>query len=308
MSSRALRIVPPLAVALFVSAGSGCVSKKKYDELQREFDDATAQLQGTLAERDAKILSLEEAIAAEEALRNACDQRVMDLEAELQPLRDELEDMRAAKDQAETALAEALASKKNLKASIEEMKVALAEASARRAAAERRIKAYRAMLRKFKHLIDAGKLEVQVVDGRMVLVLPTDVLFASGRAKLSEDGRGAVMEVGAALATMSGRRFQVEGHTDTDPISTANYPSNWELASDRAMGVVRALLEAGVAPGQVSAASYGEHRPALANDTAEGKAKNRRIEIVIVPDLSGLPGFDELTEMARPDRIPPKKK
>lgn len=287
---------------LAFSVSAGCVTKKKYDALQRDLDASA----GALAASEGKVQSLEEALAAEEVLRNAADQKVMDLGAQIIPLEDELAQMRDAKDQSDTELAAALASKKNMRASIDEMKRALEHARQRRAAAERRISAYKSMLRKFKTLIDAGKLQVQVVDGRMVLVLPTDVLFGSGSAKLSETGASAIAEVGVTLATMNERRFQVEGHTDTDPISTSKYPSNWELASARALGVARALLAAGVQPSQISAASHGEHRPKQGNENKAGKAANRRIEIVIVPDLAGLPGFDELNELAKPESIPPR--
>jgi chemotaxis protein MotB len=78
------------------------------------------------------------------------------------------------------------------------------------------------------------------------------------------------------------------------PIATAQYPSNWELASARAVNVLKAMVDSGLPSGRVSAASFGDSRPSVANDSPEGKAQNRRIEIIIVPDLSGLPGFDEL--------------
>jgi chemotaxis protein MotB len=295
-----------LCTLLTLPTEAGCVTKKKYDALQRELDEVRDHLNGEVASRDERILSLEQALADAEAERDAAAQRVMDLEAQLTQLQDQYDVLLAEKDAAEGELAEALASKKNLKASIEEMKQALKQASERRMAAEARIREFKRVLRKFKPLIDAGKLEVRVVDGRMVLVLPTDVLFASGRSDLSDEGAAAIAEVGAALATFTDRRFQVEGHTDTVPIKTKKYPSNWELASARAMTVVRSLLSAGVPPAAISAASYGEHRPTSGNDSDEGKAKNRRIEIVIVPDLSGLPGFDELNDLARPDRIAPK--
>jgi chemotaxis protein MotB len=90
------------------------------------------------------------------------------------------------------------------------------------------------------------------------------------------------------------RRFQVEGHTDNVPIHTAQYPSHWELAAGRALGVVKLMVEHGMKPGHLSAASHGEHRPAMANETDAGRAYNRRIEIILVPDLTSLPGFEEL--------------
>ena len=135
----------------------------------------------------------------------------------------------------------------------------------------------------------------------MVVEMATDVLFGSGSARLSGDGRAAVQEVAGVLAELSGRRFQVEGHTDNVPIRTAQFPSNWELASARAITVVNEMIEAGVPNENVSAASFGEFKPAADNETPEGRAANRRIEIVLVPDLSTLPGFDELRRLSASD-------
>ena len=135
---------------------------------------------------------------------------------------------------------------------------------------------------------------MNIVDGRMVLALPSDVLFGSGKAELSEQGRQAITEVASVLATIADRRFQVEGHTDNMPIRTRRFASNWELASARALTVVAEMIRAGVAPGMVSGASHSEYRPVGDNDDDMGREKNRRIEIVLVPDLSMLPGFDDL--------------
>ena len=150
----------------------------------------------------------------------------------------------------------------------------------------------------FQSLIDAGKLKVEIVDGRMVVVLASDVLFASGSANLSRDGKSAIGEVAALLADIPDRKFQIEGHTDNVPIRTAVYPSNWELASARALTVLKTMLEAGMPADRISAASFGDSKPARDNETPEGKAANRRIEIVVTPDLSTLPGFEELNRVA----------
>ena len=175
-----------------------------------------------------------------------------------------------------------------------ELRLALLTLNARKAEADRRVAQYRTLLGKFKKLIDAGTLQVSITDGRMVLALPSDVLFSSGRAELSEEGRQTIAEVASVLATIPERRFQVEGHTDNVPIRTKRFPSNWELASARAVNVVGEMIQAGVDPGSVSGASQGEYRPVSSNDDETGRAQNRRIEIVLVPDLSMLPGFEEL--------------
>jgi chemotaxis protein MotB len=131
----------------------------------------------------------------------------------------------------------------------------------------------------------------------MTVALSSDVLFPSGSAKLSASGIASVKEVTGLLVSLVGRKYQIEGHTDNVPIKTSSYPSNWELASARAMTVLRTMLDSGMPADRISAASYGDTQPVAINETAEGKAQNRRIAIVIVPDLSGLPGFDELSKM-----------
>jgi chemotaxis protein MotB len=158
---------------------------------------------------------------------------------------------------------------------------------------------FRSLLARFQKLIDAGKLKVQIKEGRMVLVLPTDILFPSGSAKLSDDGKTAIREVAGVLATMSDRKFQVEGHTDNVPIRTRRFRSNWELASARALGVVKEMMESGMSGRLLSAASYGDFQPIATNDTAVGKKANRRIDIVLVPDLSTLPGFADLEKATK---------
>ncbi|MBF5045858.1 OmpA family protein [Aggregicoccus sp. 17bor-14] len=186
-----------------------------------------------------------------------------------------------------------------MEASVAEMTTALNELQQRKEEAEARMGEYRALLAKFRGLIDAGKLKVRIVEGRMVVVLASDVLFPSGSASLSKEGKAAVGEVATLLASIPRRQFQVEGHTDNVPIATAQYPSNWELAAARALTVVKTMREVGMPPDRISAASFGDSKPAVPNDSAEGRAQNRRIEITIVPDLSTLPGFDELQRVEK---------
>ncbi|AKU89711.1 OmpA family protein [Vulgatibacter incomptus] len=186
-----------------------------------------------------------------------------------------------------------------LRASVEEMESALRELNRRKMETDARIAEYKNLLARFQSLIDAGKLRVKIVEGRMVVELPTDVLFRSGQATLSKEGQDAIAEVAQLLAEIPDRRFQVEGHTDNVPIATAQYPSNWDLAAARALRVVRTMVDSGMPPERISAASFGQYAPVTSNDAKEGRDSNRRIEIVVVPDLSSLPGFDELNRVSR---------
>jgi chemotaxis protein MotB len=170
--------------------------------------------------------------------------------------------------------------------------------SKRKAESEKRIAEFQELTAKFKPLVDSGKLSVRVVNGRMVVALSTDILFPSGSARLSKEGAMSIREVSGVLSSIDGKKFQIEGHSDSLPIRSAQYPSNWELAAARALNVLNTLVEAGMSPDRISAATYGEFQPIRTNDTPENRALNRRIEIAVVPDLSGLPGFDELQRVS----------
>jgi len=273
----------PRALPLLLVFTIGCVPMKKY----RELESSLAEAGLTIDQRDARITALEDAVTAEEALVAGLESRVTELEGMLQGKRDALS---ACQDHE----AQLMASKGQLESDVESMKQALADLEARREAAERRLAAYRDLLARFQSLIDAGKLKVKIQNGRMVVELASDVLFASGSASLSADGKTAIEEVAGVLASIPERTFQVEGHTDDDPIHTAQYPSNWELASGRALTVVKAMVDAGMPPERISASSYALFQPVTPNDSDEGKSANRRIEIVVIPDLSALPGYEEL--------------
>ena len=177
---------------------------------------------------------------------------------------------------------------------IDAMEAALAEAAAREARAAKRIEEFNSMLRQLKSMIDAGKLKVRIVRNKMVIELPEAVLFPSGRAALKKDGVKILAEVGPVLASLKGRSFQVGGHTDNVPIKTKRFPSNWELSGARAIDVTKLLIEYGVPADRISAAAYADTQPVASNDTKEGRAQNRRIEIALVPNLDELPDLSGL--------------
>jgi chemotaxis protein MotB len=144
---------------------------------------------------------------------------------------------------------------------------------------------------KFKRMIDAGRLKVTTRHGRIVLQLHNDVLFDAGQADLKPEGKLALAEIAATLKSVPGKRFQVAGHTDTEPMTTETkktYPTNWELSAARAIAVVKLLVQEGVDPNMLSAAGYSLYDPVASNGSAEGQAKNRRIEITLVPQVAQL--------------------
>lgn len=261
-------VVLPLLIA-----STGCVTQSTYDLLQGQHDALKTERDQTaaaLAKRDHELAETRKALKQEESIARVLATRMAQLEA-------------------------ALGDTQKDKSALEN---ALADLKKRKAETEARIAEFKSLLEKFGKLIDAGKLKVSIREGRMLVEMATDILFASGSATLSKDGKAAITEVAELLKSIPERKFQVEGHTDDVPTKGAGYKSNWELASARALTVLKAMTEAGMPPERISAASFGDTKPSKPNDTPENKAANRRIEIVVVPDLSSLPGFDELQRVA----------
>lgn len=110
-------------------------------------------------------------------------------------------------------------------------------------------------------------------------VVPNPVLFASGDASLGQ-GTYPILDGIMRIAQRDRLSIQVEGHTDNLPIHTEKFPSNWELATMRAISILRYLQQRGIPSERLSAIGFSEYRPAASNDTPEGRQKNRRIEIL----------------------------
>jgi chemotaxis protein MotB len=121
--------------------------------------------------------------------------------------------------------------------------------------------------------------------GLVVTVLSDAVLFDPGAATL-EGGGMTVLGIVAEALKMIPNDVVIEGHTDSRPISTSRFPSNWELSTARATAVLRFLAGTGIEPSRLSAMGYGDTRPVGDNATAEGQAKNRRVEIIVLTDVS----------------------
>jgi chemotaxis protein MotB len=157
-----------------------------------------------------------------------------------------------------------------------------------------RMAKYKKVIEKFQKLVTSGKLKIRIVRGRMVVEMASNILFPSGKAMLHDEGKLALTELARILATIDDRDFQVAGHTDNVPISSAKFPSNWELSGARAVTVVKFLQAQGVDPNRLSASGYAEFQPAASNETDAGRQQNRRIEIVLMPNLDELPDLSGL--------------
>jgi chemotaxis protein MotB len=242
-----------MITAFTLALASGCVGQGKYDQAVANANRARAAL---AAERDRR--------AASELQTAQLRQRMIAAEASGQRTRGELS--------TETERASQCAQ-------------ALAEVRRLQAAAESRARVFRETALRLKRMIDSGELSVSLRGGRMVVSLPDDVLFDSGKRQINARGREVLTQVASVLVAFSDRHFQVAGHTDSDPIRFSGFESNWQLSVERGLKVVELLVKSGMRPESLSIGGYGEFDPVASNDNKENKRLNRRIEIALQPNI-----------------------
>jgi len=133
--------------------------------------------------------------------------------------------------------------------------------------------------------IEDDEVKVERVEKGLVITFVAEVLFNSGKADLRSNSFARLDKVAEVLnTTVRDLSVGIEGHTDNDPIKRSGWKSNWELSAARALSVLHYMEdEHGIDPLRLSATGYGEHHPIMSNDSKEGKQKNRRVEIVILP-------------------------
>ena len=280
---------PILAIGLcFLLGPVACVSQGTYDKAvldarsahEREAKSAAQvhTVQSQLDRIQERVDAVSAALSKEEALLKAAQDDTAALQKQLDAsvlvnagLAAELGRL------GKSAVALSL-EKGALAQSLDQAKQRLDELRKAQAAAERRAALFRDLALKLKKMVDAGELKIVLRDGRMVLQLPNEVLFDSGRTVLKSNGKEALATIAQALNSLAERHFQVAGHTDNVPIQNANFASNWELSCGRALVVVHFLIGEGVPPSLLSAAGFGEFDPVASNENSDGRQANRRTE------------------------------
>jgi chemotaxis protein MotB len=222
---------------------------------------------------------------AEAAEKAAADARALTVSTEQarKALEEQLSQQLVAKDQKLTALED---ERTRLSTEREQLQQAVQEKDAELA----RLKAtYEDIEQKLKAEITDGEIRLSQAEGRIQVDLVDKILFDSGEASLSPRGSEVLARLGAVLSKVENRSILVSGHTDDAPPSqrlAATFPTNWELSVARAVNVVRFLGEkASVPPGKLVAAGHSDTKPVASNATPKGRARNRRIEILLIPDL-----------------------
>ncbi len=250
-------------------------SSAELDALRAEFKALEAQ-SGESGESDSETQALRDAVLATEADRHRLDALALQMQ-QLEQERASLASELATADEARQAELEA--EREGNAAHMAALESELTRLQKRTEEMEKLYtNRYESVLAQLQPLIDSG-LDVRVVAGKFKVELPSDVLFASGSATLSRKGREEVQKVAGALRPFRTMLVQVEGHTDNVPVRSFKYESNYDLAYARAKDVMNVMLEAGLDADRVSAASFGDTRPVIDNDTRASRARNRRIEL-----------------------------
>lgn len=148
--------------------------------------------------------------------------------------------------------------------------------------------------------IQDKQLSLKMSEKGLVITFVADVLFDSGKAKIRTEAYQSLDKVARVLQeNVPQLNIGIEGHTDNVPIKTSGWKSNWELSAARSLSVLHYLVdEKGISPERISAIGYGEFRPVASNDTKDGRQLNRRVEIVILPQVTKVKDSkDEIVDM-----------
>lgn len=263
----AVRWQGTLAVSVAVGVLSGCVAQSKYQALaSKSTIDRTVlakEVAGLRAEKEdlgRQLAGLHNEIARREAQITAQKNEVESLQRQIA----------------------------SLNARLGETETRAAAVSTEKDDEIRRLRGtYDTMVKSLESEIAKGEVKVKQIRDRLSVQLVEKILFDSGKAEIRTPGMEVLAKVATVLRSVKDKQIRIEGYTDSVPIGAGlrqQFATNWELSTQRASTVVRFLQEKGSVDGKyLSAVGYGPFRPIASNETREGRAENRRIEIVLTP-------------------------
>lgn len=302
------------AISLMLSS---CVSAKKYGELEnqhaelkRENREMSADLE-RYRKMEAEYKALQEEHASLTAERNNIVGNLSSLQSKYDNLKNSYD---ALEQNSSAAITENSRQNRELLAQLEEKENALAAEQLRLEKLQKDLQARSNRINELEGLIAAkdakmnalkdaiskaltnfeGKgLTVEQRDGKVYVSMENKLLFGSGSWAVNSEGRKAVQQLGEVLAQNPDIAVLIEGHTDNVPYGGSGpLTDNWDLSTKRATSIVQILKEnSRIDPQNLTAAGRGEYAPVASNETAEGRAKNRRIEVILTPKL------DEVTRL-----------
>lgn len=298
-----------LAAIIFLA---GCVSTKTFKAAVEESEARKTQLEKAVKEAETLKKAVEDSRQENDGLKKEISdlrgkldefstrgimtsKEIDDLRQEREKLAssdkakaDEISDLKSRLESLAKEKDSLLGEKEYLNREVERLKVKAGEISAEKEKELANVKgAYENLVKEMKQEIEKGEIKITQAVDRLSVNLVEKILFDSGRAEIKPEGLKVLKRVGDILKKVADKQIRVEGHTDNVQISERlrkKFPTNWELSTARADTVVRYLQDkVGIGPNMLSAAGFSEYKPVASNETAEGRAQNRRIEIVLLP-------------------------
>jgi chemotaxis protein MotB len=174
----------------------------------------------------------------------------------------------------------------DLEAENSKLKENVAQLQTKSQEVEKASNTYKELVQEMKGEIAQGQVTITELKGKLTMDVVDKILFASGESKVKKEGLEVLDRVVEILKNVKDKNIRIEGHTDNVQITAklaAKYPTNWELAAARAINVTKYLQQQGIDPIILSSTAFGEYQPLADNSTPEGRAKNRRIAIILLP-------------------------
>ncbi|HEX8790477.1 MAG TPA: OmpA family protein [Polyangiaceae bacterium] len=294
------RPAAPLALLLVLASlgATGCVLKRDYDKTVADAAQAKAAADADHKSAEARIADLQAQLTQAQGEVQDREGRLNDLTTTSHNMQAQLDEATAINQQLRGELErlgkdadKLLAERGTLSKALDDAKARLDELRKAQAAAEVRTALFRDLALRFKPLIDAGQLRIDNRRGELVVDLSGDLLFDAGHAEVRTVGKGVLMELAHALQQLppppagqgSPRRFLVTSHVDDAPLKSKHYKSTWELTTARAAAAVEYLVSLGLPAESFTAAGAGSFDPMVPNDSTDDRAKNRRLEIALLP-------------------------
>ena len=235
------------AALVILFGAAGCVSQGEFDKLQGEKNKEIASLQSSRSTLEEQVRNLESQRASLEKQRDSLTKEKDSLTQQVAAL--------------EAQRAQLQASEKQVEERYDKLRADLSEE------------------------VKKGQLQIRELKGMLTVDVAEQLFFDSGRATLKDTGKQVLQKVADSLKSYEDKAIRIVGHTDNVPISGGLqkvFPSNWELSAARATTVVRFLQDNGIPPERLVATGRAEYAPVAPNDSAEGRQKNRRIEITLI--------------------------
>lgn len=273
MSHKQLGLVGALCAAILLV--NGCVTKSTYEKLEADKNQEIATLQAERQALQKQRAELQQQIEGLDTQRSALELQKATLERESVVLQTRV----GLLGQEHAALEQQQAQLKKQVEALEQQKTQLLASS------QQNQTQYDALVRNLKDEVQKGQLQVKQYKNMLTVDVAEQLFFDSGQASLKDSGKEVLKKVGDTLKGYDDKVIRIIGHTDNVPIAKSlqkMFPSNWELSAARATTVVRYLQEVGIPPERLIATGRAEYAPVASNDTADGRKKNRRIEITLI--------------------------